>query len=357
MVVEKFYGLLFSRFQVFIFLDEMESSSLILPVQNVQHFCLHATKVAFRGPAGANFNQLLWKAGAILNISDDLGSFPVELAALRECKQGERLLPLTLSISNVRSWSVARVIFHEKSENTKPLDQMHFDRRRAIIKSQTDLAFSEYAIALKCYTLDWAPACYRQAAPHMLLKEYKQACDVLLDVQKLDHGNDEIEELLHVCRYTHKVQKLPTKQRESILCMQDLEAPWDSGGFKSGLRASRISSASGGECHVLGLAELQQSECMGWQRGSWPKSTERGQPDYKGEGGKTLEAIEQNPNAIVVFLLPSRTRPPLLASDPCCSQSRFPLFFPNCIPNSCNCYSVVEDRYTTVQLCLLIIQH
>ncbi|CAN6340234.1 unnamed protein product [Urochloa humidicola] len=40
---------------------------------------------------------------------------------------------------------------------------------------------------------DWAKACYRQGAAHMLLKEYKQAHDALLDAQNLDPGNDEIE--------------------------------------------------------------------------------------------------------------------------------------------------------------------
>ncbi|TVU34582.1 hypothetical protein EJB05_16419, partial [Eragrostis curvula] len=43
---------------------------------------------------------------------------------------------------------------------------------------------------------DWAKACYRQAAAHMLLKEYKQAYDALLDAQKLDPENDEIERKL-----------------------------------------------------------------------------------------------------------------------------------------------------------------
>lgn len=42
----------------------------------------------------------------------------------------------------------------------------------------------------------WAKACYRQAAAHMLLKEYKQAYDAFLDAQKLDPGNDEIEKEL-----------------------------------------------------------------------------------------------------------------------------------------------------------------
>ncbi|RCV43656.1 hypothetical protein SETIT_9G311000v2 [Setaria italica] len=52
--------------------------------------------------------------------------------------------------------------------------------------------------AYRCRTLrpDWAKACYRQAKAHMLLKEYKQACDALLDAQKLDPGNEEIERAL-----------------------------------------------------------------------------------------------------------------------------------------------------------------
>nr|CAB3462155.1 unnamed protein product [Digitaria exilis] len=39
----------------------------------------------------------------------------------------------------------------------------------------------------------WAKACYRQGAPHMLLKEYKQACEAFLDAEKLDPGNEEIK--------------------------------------------------------------------------------------------------------------------------------------------------------------------
>ncbi|KXG38850.1 ankyrin repeat, PH and SEC7 domain containing protein secG [Sorghum bicolor] len=185
-----------------------------------------------------NFIQLLLKAGANPNIPDDLGRLPIELAALRECKEEvEMLLPLTSPIPNVRNWSVDGVISHAKFENTKPLDKMRINRRRAMIKSQADLAFrqKDYALALKFYNMgidiapeatlysnrslcklrmgdgegalsdayqcrmmrpDWAKACYRQAAAHMLLKEYKQAYDALLDAQKLDPGNDEIEKEL-----------------------------------------------------------------------------------------------------------------------------------------------------------------
>ncbi|KAF8783864.1 hypothetical protein HU200_000308 [Digitaria exilis] len=40
---------------------------------------------------------------------------------------------------------------------------------------------------------NWAKACYRQAAAHMLLKDYKQACDALQDAKKLDPQSEEIE--------------------------------------------------------------------------------------------------------------------------------------------------------------------
>ncbi|KAF6987527.1 hypothetical protein CFC21_005164 [Triticum aestivum] len=113
-------------------------------------------------------------------------------------------------------------------------DQRHLERAKAIYKSQADHAFrlKDYKFASKSYDLaidaapsatlyanrslcklllddgegalsdalscrmlrpNWAKACYRQAAAHMLLKEYKQACDALLDAQKLDPGNIEVE--------------------------------------------------------------------------------------------------------------------------------------------------------------------
>jgi hypothetical protein len=40
---------------------------------------------------------------------------------------------------------------------------------------------------------NWAKARYRQGAAHMLPKEYKHACDALMDAQKIDTGNVEIE--------------------------------------------------------------------------------------------------------------------------------------------------------------------
>ncbi|KAL6643630.1 hypothetical protein ACP70R_018396 [Stipagrostis hirtigluma subsp. patula] len=181
-----------------------------------------------------NFIQFLLKAGADPNIPDGLGRLPIVLSAERECREEvEMLLPLTSPIPNVY-WSIDGVISHAKFERTKPLDKGHIERRKAMFKSQADLAFrqKEYATASKFYSLaldhapdatvysnrslcklkmgdgegalsdayqcrmmrpDWAEAWYRQAAAHMLLKEYKQACDALLDAEKLDPENDEIK--------------------------------------------------------------------------------------------------------------------------------------------------------------------
>ncbi|KAM0898724.1 hypothetical protein ACQ4PT_021754 [Festuca glaucescens] len=156
-----------------------------------------------------NFIQFLLKAGADPNIPDDLGILPIEHAAVR-------------------------VISHAKIEAKKPLDQQDFERRKNIAKTGADTAFKQkdYKTALKLYDLvidhgenatlyanrsicklamgdgegalsdalrcrmlrpKWAKACYRQGAAHMLLKEYKQACDALRDAQKLDPGNAEVE--------------------------------------------------------------------------------------------------------------------------------------------------------------------
>ncbi|KAK1662311.1 hypothetical protein QYE76_050470 [Lolium multiflorum] len=67
--------------------------------------------------------------------------------------------------------------------------------------------------ALRCRMLrpNWGKACYRQAAAHMLLKDYKQACDALLDAQKLDPGNVEIENELRKAR---ELMKNPSGDRE-----------------------------------------------------------------------------------------------------------------------------------------------
>lgn len=200
-----------------------------------------------------NFVQFLLKAGADPNIPDDLGRLPVELAALRDCREEvEMLFPLTSPIPNVPNWSIDGVISHEKFQDTKPMDRHHIERRKAILKSQADKAFrqKEYKMASQCYGLaidhapnatlyanrslckvrmgdgegalsdalrcrmmrpNWAKACYRQAAAHMLLKEYKQACDALLDAQKWDPGNAEIEREL---RKATELMKKPPDEGE-----------------------------------------------------------------------------------------------------------------------------------------------
>ncbi|XBI25716.1 hypothetical protein VPH35_050585 [Triticum aestivum] len=175
-----------------------------------------------------NFIKFLLKAGADPNIPDDicfLGRLPVELAALQNCKEEvEMLLPLTTPIPTVPTG-----------------EQGHRERRKCLLKTQADTTFKqkEYEMASEFYGLeidhaesaalyanrsvcklltgdgegalsdalrsrmprpDWAKACYRQAAAHMLLKEYKQACDALLDAQHLDPGNAEIERELWKAR-------------------------------------------------------------------------------------------------------------------------------------------------------------
>jgi hypothetical protein len=79
---------------------------------------------------------------------------------------------------------------------------------------------------------------------------------------------------------------------------------WDTGGLdNSGLGASRI--LSGGECQGLGHQ-------VGFQ------VTVAGTGDEnKDQSDRPLGGIEQNPNVLVVFLLPSGTRPPLLFLFPC----------------------------------------
>ncbi|CAL4915727.1 unnamed protein product [Urochloa decumbens] len=183
-----------------------------------------------------NFIRLLLKAGADPNIPDDLGKLPIELAAARDCREEvEMLFPLTSPIPNVRNWSIDGIISHAKMEKAKPMKEEDIKVIKAKLRSQADKAFrvKEYDVASKIYTEvikcdgldatlysnrslcklklgdgkgalsdayrcrmlrpDWEKACYGQAAAHMLLKEYKQACDALLDAQKLDPGNEEIE--------------------------------------------------------------------------------------------------------------------------------------------------------------------
>ncbi|CAM0879796.1 unnamed protein product [Alopecurus aequalis] len=194
------------------------------------------------------FIQFLLKAGADPNIPDDLGRLPIELAASNNCwEEVEMLLHLTSPIPNVPNWSIEGVISHAKSGEKKPIEQEHLERRKGLFKSQADTAFKqkEYKLASKCYDLaiahgesatlyanrslcklhlgdgdgalsdalrcrmmrpNWAKACYRQATAHILLKEYKQACDALSDAQKLDPGNAEIEKELR-CRKAQELMK------------------------------------------------------------------------------------------------------------------------------------------------------
>ncbi|XP_039854048.1 ankyrin-1-like isoform X2 [Panicum virgatum] len=191
--------------------------------------------------------RLLLKAGADPNIPDDLGRLPVELAALNDCmEEVEMLFPLTSPIPGVPNWSVDGVISHAKLECEKPLEEHHIARRKALFKSQASKAFKlkNYDLASKLYGLaidhapdatlysnrslcrlqmgdgegalsdaykcrmmrpDWAKGCYRQGASHMLLGEYKQAHDALLDAQKLDPGNEEIERELRKAMELMKV--------------------------------------------------------------------------------------------------------------------------------------------------------
>lgn len=196
-----------------------------------------ASPLAIATSMGGYTNEvrLLLKAGADPNIPDDLGNLPVELAALNgSVEEVEMLFPLTSPIPDVPDWSVDGVTSHAKLEAAKPLDERHIARRITMFKSQASKAFKlkEYDMASKLYGLaidhapdatlysnrslcrlqlgdgegalsdaykcrmmrpGWAKGCYRQAAAHMLLGEHKQACDALLDAQKLDPGNEEIE--------------------------------------------------------------------------------------------------------------------------------------------------------------------
>ncbi|KAI5010491.1 hypothetical protein ZWY2020_012628 [Hordeum vulgare] len=157
-----------------------------------------------------NFVEFLLKAGADPNILDAVWSMlPVEHAARRDCREEvEMLFPLTSPIPTIPNWSIDGIISHAKFESAKPLDQSHHERAKAIMTSQADHAFrlKDYKLAsiyaLRCRMLqpNWAKACCRQAAAHMLLKEYKQACDALLDAQKLDPGNTEVERELRKAR-------------------------------------------------------------------------------------------------------------------------------------------------------------
>ncbi|KAL6642640.1 hypothetical protein ACP70R_020821 [Stipagrostis hirtigluma subsp. patula] len=216
--------------------------------------CAMSPLVFATGQGGyTNFVQLLLKAGADPNIPDDMGRLPIELAAMNDCREEvEMLFPLTSPMPNVPNWSIDGVISHAKLERAKPTDERHVRGRKAMLKSLADKAFrrKDYATASKCYGIvidfapdaslysnrslcklqlgdgegalsdayqcrmlrpDWAKACYRQAAAHMLLKEYKQACDALMDAHKLDPENEEIEREL---RKAMELMKIAPDQNE-----------------------------------------------------------------------------------------------------------------------------------------------
>ncbi|CAL5002148.1 unnamed protein product [Urochloa decumbens] len=197
--------------------------------------------------------RLLLKAGADPNIPDDLGRLPVELSAINDCmEEVEMLFPLTSPIPGVPNWSVDGVICHAKLDRGKPLKEHDIARRKVLFKSQASQQFKlkNYNLAAKCYDLaidhapdatlysnrslcrllmgdgegalsdaykcrmmrpDWAKGCYRLAAAHMLLGEHKQAHDALLDAQKLDPGNEEIEREL---RKATELMKISTDEDE-----------------------------------------------------------------------------------------------------------------------------------------------
>uniref|UniRef100_A0A453DFL0 Serine/threonine-protein kinase BSK1-like TPR repeats domain-containing protein n=1 Tax=Aegilops tauschii subsp. strangulata TaxID=200361 RepID=A0A453DFL0_AEGTS len=170
-----------------------------------------------------NFVKFLSKAGADPNIPDAYGNLPIELAAKRDCmEEVEMLFPLTSPIPTIPNWSIDGIISHAKFESAKPLDRRQLEQTKATLKAHADHLFSlkDYKVASKAYGVsidvapsatlyanrslcklllddgegalsdalrcrmlrpNWVKACYRQAAAHKLLKEYKQACDALLD--------------------------------------------------------------------------------------------------------------------------------------------------------------------------------
>ncbi|XP_044355822.1 ankyrin-3 isoform X3 [Triticum aestivum] len=161
--------------------------------------------------SGANsplMSALVYRSLKCMKLLIKLGRLPVELAAIRDCmEEVEMLFPVTSPIPNVPNWSIEGVISHAKIEEKKPIAIEHAESatlyaNRSLCKLLMDDGEGALSDALMCRMLrpDWAKACYHQGAAHMLLKEYKQACDALLDAQNLDPGNAEIEGELRKAR-------------------------------------------------------------------------------------------------------------------------------------------------------------
>nr|CAB3480942.1 unnamed protein product [Digitaria exilis] len=135
--------------------------------------------------------------------STKLGRLPVELAALNDCiEEVETLFPLTSPIRGVVNWSVDGIISHAKLEDGKPLEKRHIVRRKAMFKSEASKAFKrkEYDMASKMYGL-----------------EHKQAHDALLDAQRLDPGNEDIERELRKAMELMKVSPEEDQQSSDVL--------------------------------------------------------------------------------------------------------------------------------------------
>nr|CAB3500071.1 unnamed protein product [Digitaria exilis] len=130
-----------------------------------------------------NFIHLLLKAGADPNIPDDKEHIKVGKTTIRS--QADEAF-------RRKEYDMASKFYTELID-VGPDATLYSNRSLCKLK----LGDGEGALsdAYQCRMLrpDWAKACYRQATAHMLLKEYKQACDALLDAQKLDPGNDMIE--------------------------------------------------------------------------------------------------------------------------------------------------------------------
>ncbi|CAL5012376.1 unnamed protein product [Urochloa decumbens] len=183
--------------------------------------------VAIKKGGYTNEIRLLLKTGADPNIPDDFDRLPVELAVIKDCmEEVELLFPLTSPIPGVPDWSIGGVIWLVKLKSTRPLEARHIAKRKAMLKSVASNAFNkkDYDTASSFYGLGidleedatlysnrslcrlrmgdgegalsdaykcrmmrprWAKAYYRQ--------ENNQACIALLDAQKLDPGNEEIE--------------------------------------------------------------------------------------------------------------------------------------------------------------------